>query len=51
MRRSEREALVSTLGTDKKRQAGRNVWVLLREPGVAQLVDDVSEEEIRAALG
>lgn len=44
------DAVEAHLGRDKKRRAGRNVFVLPLAPGRVELADDVSKEEVRRAL-
>jgi 3-dehydroquinate synthase len=43
--------IMKYLRVDKKRTAGRNVWILPRSIGEVLLVDDVVDEEIKIALG
>jgi 3-dehydroquinate synthase len=42
--------IISHLSVDKKRSAGRNVWVLPRRIGEVKLYNNVTEKEIRGAL-
>ncbi|MEW5701964.1 MAG: 3-dehydroquinate synthase [Candidatus Zixiibacteriota bacterium] len=42
--------IMKPLRLDKKRHAGRAIWVLPRSVGSVRLVDDVADEEVRAAL-
>lgn len=48
--RFESEDVIPYLGTDKKRTAGRNVWVLPSRIGAVTVVSDVTDKEIRAAI-
>lgn len=46
----EREDFMRSLHLDKKKRAGKLVFVLPVEPGTMDLVDDVTDDEIRATL-
>jgi len=43
--------LLDAMRLDKKKRAGRLVFILPREPGAMQIVDDVTDEEILTAIG
>ncbi|HSG99376.1 MAG TPA: hypothetical protein VLB27_04960, partial [candidate division Zixibacteria bacterium] len=42
--------LLHALGTDKKRRAGQNLWVLPLRIGRVVICDDVSRGEVNAAM-
>lgn len=44
------KAIIGHLAVDKKRSAGRNVWVLPRAIGEVEMFDNVTEKEVRSAL-
>lgn len=44
------DQIIGHLAVDKKRSAGRNIWVLPRAIGQVELYDNVTEKEIRSAL-
>ena len=44
------EGVIAATASDKKRKDGKVRFIVLREVGVPAIVDDVTEEEIRAAL-
>ena len=48
--RFEARAIMPFLGTDKKRIAGRNTWVLPNRIGKVTLTSDVTDKEIVAAI-
>jgi len=44
------EEIIGHLAVDKKRSAGRNVWILPRAIGTVELFNDVTEKEIKSSL-